>query len=39
MRQYLDLKNPKMKLEEFIEKCVEWGCDGTELTEYYFRSR
>jgi sugar phosphate isomerase/epimerase len=37
MRQYLDLKNPKMKLEEFIEKCVEWGCDGTELTEYYFQ--
>src|SRR6185503_9134265 len=36
MRQFLDLKNPKMKLEEFIEKCVEWGCDGTELTEYYF---
>src|SRR5262245_18476215 len=36
MRQLLDLKNPKMKLEEFIEKCVEWGCDGTELTEYYF---
>jgi sugar phosphate isomerase/epimerase len=37
MRQLLDLKNPKMKLEEFIEKCVEWGCDGTELTEYYFQ--
>jgi sugar phosphate isomerase/epimerase len=37
MRQYLDLKNPKMKLEEFIEKCAEWGCDGTELTEYYFQ--
>jgi hypothetical protein len=37
MRAYLDLKNPKMKLEEFIEKCVEWGCDGTELTEYYFQ--
>jgi len=37
MRQVLDLKNPKMKLEEFIEKCVEWGCDGTELTEYYFQ--
>ena len=37
MRQYLDLKNPKMKLEEFIEKCVEWGCDGTELTEYFFQ--
>jgi sugar phosphate isomerase/epimerase len=37
MRQYLDLKNPKMKLEEFIEKCAEWDCDGTELTEYYFQ--
>lgn len=36
MRKFLDLKNPTMKLEEFIEKCVEWGCDGTELTEYYF---
>jgi sugar phosphate isomerase/epimerase len=36
MRQFLDLKKPTMKLEEFIEKCVEWGCDGTELTEYYF---
>jgi sugar phosphate isomerase/epimerase len=36
MRKYLDLKNPQMKLEEFIEKCAEWGCDGTELTEYYF---
>jgi len=37
MRQFLDLKKPTMKLEEFIEKCVEWGCDGTELTEYYFQ--
>lgn len=37
MRAYLDLKNPKMKLEEFIEKCAEWGCDGTELTEYFFQ--
>jgi sugar phosphate isomerase/epimerase len=36
MRKFLELKNPTMKLEEFIEKCVEWGCDGTELTEYYF---
>jgi sugar phosphate isomerase/epimerase len=37
MRQLLDLKNPRMKLEEFIETCAEWGCDGTELTEYYFQ--
>lgn len=37
LRSLLDLKNPRMKLEEFIEKCAEWGCDGTELTEYYFQ--
>lgn len=37
LRQYLDLKNPKMTLEEFIEKCAEWGTDGVELTEYYFK--
>jgi sugar phosphate isomerase/epimerase len=36
LRKYLDLKNPTMKLEEFIEKCAEWGTDGVELTEYYF---
>jgi sugar phosphate isomerase/epimerase len=36
LRQLLDLKNPKMTLLEFIDKCDEWGCDGVELTEYYF---
>jgi sugar phosphate isomerase/epimerase len=37
LRQYLDLKNPRMTLEEFIQKCAEWGTDGVELTEYYFK--
>lgn len=37
MRKYLDLKNPTMTLEQFIEKSAEWGFDGVELTEYYFK--
>jgi sugar phosphate isomerase/epimerase len=37
LRKFLDLKNPTMTLEEFIGKCAEWGCEGTELTEYYFK--
>jgi sugar phosphate isomerase/epimerase len=36
LRKYLDLKAPKMTLDEFIDKCAAWGCDGCELTEYYF---
>jgi sugar phosphate isomerase/epimerase len=36
-RTYLDLKNPKMTLEDFMTKCSEWGTDGVELTEYYFK--
>jgi sugar phosphate isomerase/epimerase len=36
-RTYLDLKNPKMTLEEFITTCAGWGTDGVELTEYYFK--
>ena len=36
LRKYLDLKKPTMTLEEFLEKCAEWGADGAELTEYYF---
>lgn len=36
MRKYLDLKNPTMKLAEFIDKAAEWGFDGVELTEYFF---
>lgn len=37
MRKYLDLKNPTMTLEEFIEKAAEWGFEGVELTEYFFK--
>jgi len=37
LRSLLDLKSPKMTLEEFIVKCSEWGTDGIELTEYYFQ--
>jgi sugar phosphate isomerase/epimerase len=37
LRKFLDLKNPTMTLEEFIEKTAEWGCEGVELTEYYFK--
>ena len=37
LRKFLDLKNPSMTLEEFIEKTAEWGCEGVELTEYYFK--
>jgi len=36
-RKFLDLKNPTMTLEEFLEKCAEWGFDGAELTEYFFQ--
>ena len=36
LRKYLDLKNPRMTLEDFIARCAEWGSDGVELTEYYF---
>jgi sugar phosphate isomerase/epimerase len=35
-RTYLDLKKPKMTLEEFVSRCGEWGSDGVELTEYFF---
>src|SRR5262245_28514053 len=37
MRKYLDLKNGSMDLAGFLDKCAEWGFDGAELTEYYFR--
>jgi len=37
LRKFLDLKAPTMTLEEFIAKCAEWGCEGVELTEYYFK--
>ena len=35
-RTSLDLRKPKMTLEDFITRCSEWGADGVELTEYYF---
>lgn len=37
LRKFLDLKNPTMTLEQFLERCAEWGFDGAELTEYFFR--
>jgi sugar phosphate isomerase/epimerase len=37
LRQFLDLKKPSMTLEEFITKAAEWGVEGVELTEYYFK--
>jgi len=37
LRKYLDLKNPTLTLEAFIKQCAEWGTDGVELTEYYFK--
>jgi sugar phosphate isomerase/epimerase len=37
MRKYLDLKNRTMDLSQFLEKCAEWGVDGAELTEYFFK--
>ncbi len=37
MRKYLELKNATMTLEDFVVKAADWGCDGVELTEYYFR--
>jgi len=36
LRDYLDLRKPRMTLEEFIARSAEWGTDGVELTEYYF---
>lgn len=37
LRKELDLKNPTMTLEQFLQKSADWGFDGVELTEYYFR--
>ena len=36
MRKALDLKNPTMTLEQFLEQCAAWDVDGAELTEYFF---
>lgn len=37
LRKFLDLKNPTMTLEEFIGKTADWGFEGVELTEYFFK--
>ncbi|MEI6914121.1 MAG: sugar phosphate isomerase/epimerase family protein [Armatimonadota bacterium] len=29
-------KEHPMTVEQFIDKCAGWGCDGVELTNYYF---
>lgn len=36
-RKFLNLKNPTMTLGEFIDQCYEWGVEGTELTQYFFK--
>ena len=35
-RQYLDIKNPKMDLFDFVNLAADMGLDGVELTSYYF---
>ena len=35
-RQYLKGDKPPMTLEDFLETAAEIGCDGVELTSYYF---
>ncbi len=35
-RQYLNGDPPRMTLPDFIDLCAKMGCDGVELTSYYF---
>lgn len=35
-RQFLQGPNKSMSLDDFIDRCVEMGLDGVELTSYYF---
>jgi sugar phosphate isomerase/epimerase len=35
-RDLLNVKQPKMSLFEFVDECVAFGLEGTELTSYYF---
>ena len=35
-RKYLTGENPTMTLETFLETAAEIGCDGAEITSYYF---
>jgi sugar phosphate isomerase/epimerase len=36
LRQYLGAKPPSMTMEDFLGWAAEVGCDGVELTSYYF---
>lgn len=35
-REFLTGKKDKLTLEDFITDCAKFGCEGTELTSYYF---
>lgn len=35
-RDLLNVKQPQMSLYEFVDECVAFGLEGTELTSYYF---
>lgn len=35
-RDLLNVKQPQLSLFEFVDECVAFGCQGTELTSYYF---
>lgn len=35
-RQYLTGNPPRMTLPDFVDLCAKMGCDGVELTSYYF---
>ncbi len=35
-RELLAGKAPKLTLEDFVRDCAAMGCEGTELTSYYF---
>jgi sugar phosphate isomerase/epimerase len=35
-RKYLSGKKKSWTMDDFIERCAEWGLDGAELTSYYF---
>ena len=35
-RKYLTGEKPEMTLESFLDKAAEIGCDGVEITSYYF---
>jgi sugar phosphate isomerase/epimerase len=35
-RDLLNVKQPQMSLFEFVDECVAFGLEGTELTSYYF---